>query len=164
MIRLSEKSNNWTFDLASAGAAEKDAAPSSWSFRLDNILFDRGKIAIDDKVSRADVTIVVDPLGKPLAFSEVTGEKGKGAPQKVGDYVFGLQAKGSYNGQPLSGNGKIGGMLALRSEGTPFPLQGIFVPAIPGSLLPARSAIRSISAASICASSFPVIRWAISTI
>ena len=126
LIRLSEKTNNWTFDLASAGASEKDAPPSSWSFRLDNILFDRGKIAIDDKVSRADVTIVVDPLGKPLAFSEVTGEKGKGQSQKVGDYVFGLQAKGSYNGQPLAGNGKIGGMLALRSEGTPFPLQGDF--------------------------------------
>lgn len=77
-------------------------------------------------MSRADLTIVVDPLGKPLAFSEVTGEKGKGQSQKVGDYVFGLQAKGSYNGQPLAGNGKIGGMLALRSEGTPFPLQGDF--------------------------------------
>ncbi|MBZ7123722.1 AsmA family protein [Klebsiella grimontii] len=126
LIRLSEKTNNWTFDLASAGASEKDAPPSSWSFRLDNILFDRGKIAIDDKVSRADLTIVADPLGKPLAFSEVTGEKGKGQSQKVGDYVFGLQAKGSYNGQPLAGNGKIGGMLALRSEGTPFPLQGDF--------------------------------------
>lgn len=95
------------------------------------------------------MTIVVDPLGKPLAFSEVTGEKGKGQSQKVGDYVFGLQAKGSYNGQPLAGNGKIGGMLALRSEGTPFPLQGIFAPAIPGSLLPARSATRLTSVESI---------------
>ena len=126
LIRLSEKSNNWTFDLASSNPEEKNAQPSNWSFRLDNILFDRGKIAIDDKVTRADVTILVDPLGKPLAFSEVTGVKGKGQAQKVGDYVFGLQAKGSYNGQSLSGSGKIGGMLALRSEGTPFPLQGDF--------------------------------------
>ncbi len=38
------------------------AQPSSWSFRLDNILFDRGRIAIDDKVSKADVEILVDPL------------------------------------------------------------------------------------------------------
>ncbi|HEY4466966.1 MAG TPA: AsmA family protein [Klebsiella sp.] len=126
LIRLSEKTNNWTFDLASGEPMDKNAQPSSWSFRLDNILFDRGKIAIDDKVTRADVTIVVDPLGKPLAFSEVTGEKTKGQSQKVSDYVFGLQAKGNYNGQPLSGSGKIGGMLALRSEGTPFPLQGDF--------------------------------------
>ena len=127
LIRLSEKNNNWTFALASSDK-EKDpnAKPSSWSFRLDNILFDRGRIAIDDKVSKADVVIYVDPLGKPLPFSEVTGSKGKGEKEKVGDYVFGLKADGRYNGQPLSGTGKIGGMLALRSEGTPFPVQADF--------------------------------------
>ncbi len=44
----------------------------------------------------------------------------------MGDYVFGLTAKGRYNDRPLSGKGKIGGMLALRSEGTPFPVQADF--------------------------------------
>ena len=72
LIRLSEKNNNWTFNLASDGEKDPNAQPSSWSFRLDNILFDRGRIAIDDKVSKADVEILVDPLGKPLPFSEVT--------------------------------------------------------------------------------------------
>ena len=126
LIRLSEKNNNWTFNLASSGDSTPDAQPSSWSFRLDNILFDRGRILIDDKVSKADVEIMVDPLGKPLPFSEVTGSKEKGDNSKAGDYVFGLTAKGRYNGQPLSGTGKIGGMLALRSEGTPFPVQADF--------------------------------------
>ncbi|MDU2784377.1 MAG: AsmA family protein, partial [Enterobacter sp.] len=126
LIRLSEKNNNWTFNLASDGEKDPNAQPSSWSFRLDNILFDRGRIAIDDKVSKADVEILVDPLGKPLPFSEVTGTKAKGDTASVGDYVFGLTAKGRYNDQPLSGKGKIGGMLALRSEGTPFPVQADF--------------------------------------
>jgi uncharacterized protein involved in outer membrane biogenesis len=126
LIRLSEKTNNWTFTLGSDDAAAGQAAPSDWSFRLDNILFDRGRIAIIDKVTRADITLTVDPLGKPLPFSEVTGTEGKEAPKRVADYVFGLAAKGSYRDQPLSGSGKIGGMLALRSEGTPFPLQGDF--------------------------------------
>lgn len=126
LIRLSEKNNNWTFNLASDDKPkDENAQPSSWSFQLDNILFDRGRIDIDDKVSRADIEILVDPLGKPLPFSEVTGsDKDKNA--KVGDYVFGLKAKGRYNGQPLTGNGKIGGMLALKSEGTPFPVQADF--------------------------------------
>ncbi|SQB40390.1 outer membrane assembly protein [Citrobacter koseri] len=44
----------------------------------------------------------------------------------VGDYVFGLKAQGRYNGEPLIGTGKIGGMLALRSEGAPFPVQADF--------------------------------------
>ncbi len=125
LIRLSEKTNNWTFDLASDDK-EKDpnAQPSSWSFRLDNILFDRGRIDVNDAVSKAQIEIFVDPLGKPLPFSEVTGNKGE--KDKVGDYVFGLKAEGRYNDQPLRGTGKIGGMLALRSEGTPFPVQADF--------------------------------------
>ena len=125
IIRLSEKTNNWTFNLASDKEGDKDKQPSAWSFRLDNILFDRGRIAIDDKVTKADIKILVDPLGKPLPFSEVTGSAGKGD-KKAGDYVFGLKASGRYNGQPLTGSGKIGGMLALKSEGTPFPVQADF--------------------------------------
>src|SRR5690606_3249517 len=120
------KNNNWTFNLASdSKPKDENAQPSSWSFQLDNILFDRGRIDIDDKVSRADIEILVDPLGKPLPFNEVTGsDKDKNA--KIGDYVFGLKAKGRYNGQPLTGSGKIGGMQALKSEGTPFPVQADF--------------------------------------
>jgi len=126
LIRLSEKTNNWTFDLAGSDDKEAKAQPSAWSFRLDNIIFDRGRVAIDDAVSKADLEIFVDPLGKPLPFSEVTGAKGKDEKGKVGDYVFGLKAEGRYNDQPLRGTGKIGGMLALRSEGTPFPVQADF--------------------------------------
>lgn len=122
IIRLSEKTNNWTFNLASDKDADKNKQPSAWSFKLDNILFDRGRIAVDDRVSRANIEILVDPLGKPLPFSEVTGDKGK-SDVKAGDFVFGLKASGRYNGAPLTGTGKIGGMLALKSEGTPFPVQ-----------------------------------------
>ena len=126
LIRLSEKTNNWTFDFAESKDKEAAAQPSSWSFRLDNIIFDRGRVAIDDAVSKANLEIFVDPLGKPLPFSEVTGAKDKDEKGKVGDYVFGLKAEGRYNDQPLRGTGKIGGMLALRSEGSPFPVQADF--------------------------------------
>ena len=126
LIRLSEKTNNWTFDFTDSKDKEATAKPSSWSFRLDNIIFDRGRVAIDDAVSKANLEIFVDPLGKALPFSEVTGAKGKDDKGKVGDYVFGLKAEGRYNDQPLKGSGKIGGMLALRSEGTPFPVQADF--------------------------------------
>ena len=126
LIRLAEDNNNWTFQLAGDKRTPGDSAPSSWSFRLDNILFDRGTIAIDDKITRSDITILVDPLGKPLPFSEVTGTKDRHSAAKPGDYVFGLSLKGRYKGQPVTGNGKIGGMLALRSASAPFPLQGDF--------------------------------------
>lgn len=125
LIRLSEKNNNWTFNIGD-GKDEKNAQPSAWSFRLDNILFDRGRITVDDKVSQAAIEILVDPLGKPLPFSEVTGSKVQGDNAKAGDYVFGLKAQGRYRGEPLTGTGKIGGMLALRGEGQPFPVQADF--------------------------------------
>ena len=126
LIRLSEKNNNWTFNLAGDENRDPNAPPSAWSFRLDNILFDQGRIAINDKVTKSEIEILVDPLGKPLPFSEVTGAKSKESNAHIEDYVFGLKAQGRYNGEPLSGSGKIGGMLALRGEGTPFPIQADF--------------------------------------
>ncbi|WP_348260400.1 AsmA family protein, partial [Salmonella enterica] len=71
---------------------DPNAKPCAWSFGLDNILFDQGRIATDDKVSKADITILIDPLGNALPFSEVTGTKCKADKSSVGDYVFGLKA------------------------------------------------------------------------
>ncbi|NIF24572.1 AsmA family protein [Candidatus Pantoea multigeneris] len=120
LIQTADKKNNWTFTLASSGDA-KASAPSAWSFRLDNILFDQGVIRYRDAINKADVTVKVNPLGKPVPYAQVAGgdDQQKGA----GDFVFGWQAQGRYNNQPLSGSGKIGGMLSLRSQTTPFPVQ-----------------------------------------
>lgn len=125
IIRLSEKNNNWTFNLADSTSEDPNQKPSGWSFRLDNILFDKGRITVDDKVTKADLTLLVDPLGKPLPFSEVSGQKPQGKDAaKAADYVFGLKVNGRYGGQPVEGSGKIGGMLALRSENdSAFPVQ-----------------------------------------
>ena len=85
-------------------------------------MFDKGQIAFKDAALKADFRAVIDPLGKPLPFSEVTGKQ-SGGKAATPDYVFGWQVKGKYNGEPLSGSGKIGGMLSLQSADLPFPLQ-----------------------------------------
>lgn len=126
LIRLFEKTNNWPLKLTQDEDLDPNAKPSAWSFQLDNILFDQRRIVIDDKVNKADITILIDPLGKPLPFSEFTGTKSKEDKSSVGDYVFGLKAQGCYNEKPLTGMGKIGGMLVLRNESTPFPVQADF--------------------------------------
>ncbi len=59
---------------------------------------------------------------KPLPFSEVTGKQ-SGGKRRYPRLRFRLQVKGKYNGEPLSGSGKIGGMLSLQSADLPFPLQ-----------------------------------------
>lgn len=121
LVQTADKKNNWTFDLASSQNSDANAAPSAWTFRLDNILFDQGQVRYRDAVNKADVTVTINPLGKPVPYAQVAGgdDQQKGA----GDFVFGWQANGTYNNQKLDGDGKIGGMLSLRSKTTPFPLQ-----------------------------------------
>ena len=121
LIQTADKKNNWTFTLANSDEKDPAAAPSAWSFRLDNILFDQGKIRYRDAINKADVTVTVNPLGKPVPYTQVAGgdDKQKGA----GDFIFGWKASGTYNNEQLDGDGKIGGMLSLRSQKTPFPVQ-----------------------------------------
>ena len=48
---------------------------------------------------------------------------GIGAKPPVPPYALGWTAKGSYNHTPVSGTGKLGGLLALQDVNRPFPLQ-----------------------------------------
>lgn len=121
LVQTADKHNNWTFNLASDNSGEANAAPSAWSFRLDNILFDQGQVRYRDAINKADVNVTINPLGKPVPYTQVAG--GDDQQQGAGDFVFGWQASGTYNNQRLDGEGKIGGMLSLRSQTTPFPLQ-----------------------------------------
>ncbi|WP_343553934.1 AsmA family protein [Pantoea sp.] len=121
LVQTADKNNNWTFDLASSKNSDANAAPSAWSFRLDNILFDQGQVRYRDAINKADVTVTINPLGKPVPYAQVAG--GNDQQKGAGDFVFGWQASGTYNDQKLDGDGKIGGMLSLRSKTTPFPLQ-----------------------------------------
>lgn len=116
--RLANGDNNWTFNLA----GDPNQPPSAWSVNIHDIVFDRGQIDFKDATLKADFSAVIDPLGKPLSFSEVTGKKEAGT-TVTPDYVFGWKVKGKYNGEPLSGSGKIGGMLSLQNAEVPFPLQ-----------------------------------------
>jgi len=115
--RLADGRNNWTFD------AGRGAEPASWALEIGEIGFDRGRISLNDPTLKARLELLVDPLGKPIPFAEIVGKR---AAQKVAaaqDYAFGWQVKGRYRGLPLSGAGKVGGLLALQDASKPFPLQ-----------------------------------------
>lgn len=121
LVQTADGKNNWTFNLAGSEKKDPNQPPSAWSFRLDNIVFDQGTIGYRDAINKADVKVTVDPLGKPVPYAQLAGgdDKQKGA----ADFVFGWQASGTYNKEKLTGEGKIGGMLSLRSQTTPFPVQ-----------------------------------------
>ncbi|PSS57518.1 AsmA family protein [Pseudomonas sp. BBP2017] len=118
--RLADGRENWTFDF---GPKDEQAEPSRWGLDIGAIGFDKGQVSLDDQLLKTTLDVDIDPLGKPIPFAEIVG---KATAQRAGtaqDYAFSLKVKGRYKGQPLSGNGKIGGLLALQGASRPFPLQ-----------------------------------------
>lgn len=123
--RLADGRDNWTFDLGSDES--KDEEPSPWTLDIGTIGFDKGQVRYDDQTLQAKVQVDVQPLGKPIPFSDIVGKARADASTQQGvaaqDYAFAWQAKGSYRAQPVSGQGKVGGLLALQDAAQPFPVQ-----------------------------------------
>ncbi|EKT4522484.1 AsmA family protein [Pseudomonas putida] len=120
LTRLADGRANWTFDF---GPKDENAEPSKWVLDIGAIGFDQGNVRFNDQTLKTRMNVQIDPLGKPIPFSEIVG---KASAEKVGgaqDYAFGLKAQGTYKGQTVSGTGKIGGLLALQDASQPFPLQ-----------------------------------------
>lgn len=123
--RLADGRANWTFDLGEQEQPEEESA-SPWVMDIGTIGFDKARVSVDDKVSQASVNLQVEPLGEPIAFAEIVGKAANQAEEVAAqpqDYAFAWQAKGRYKGQALSGNGRIGGLLALQDARLPFPVQ-----------------------------------------
>ena len=124
LVRLADGRANWTFTF---DPKDPDAEPSNWTVDIGAIKFDKGHVTLNDQILKTQLDVLIDPLGKPIPFSEIVGETDakkvmeKGA--KPQDYAFALKVKGQYHGQKLSGAGKIGGLLALQDANQPFPLQ-----------------------------------------
>lgn len=118
--RLADGRANWVFTLPETGE------PSPWVLDINEIGFDKGSVGLSDAILQADLTVLVDPLGKPVPFADVAGaafvpeDASAGAPR---DYVFGWKVQGKYKGLPTKGEGKVGGMLALQDPKQPFPVQ-----------------------------------------
>lgn len=122
--RLADGRANWTFKF---DPKDPNAEPSSWVVDIGAIGFDKGHVTLDDQSLKTQLDLIIDPLGKPIPFSEIVGDKAaktaleKGAAPQ--DYAFALKVKGQYHEQKLTGEGKIGGLLALQDAAKPFPLQ-----------------------------------------
>ncbi|MFM0054561.1 AsmA family protein [Paraburkholderia phytofirmans] len=61
----------------------------------------------------------------PGSVSNASGasEAQAGAKQEIPPYAIGWTVKGTYNKTPVSGSGKVGGVLALQDANRPFPVQ-----------------------------------------
>lgn len=125
LFRLKEGRDNWTFDF---GPKDPNAEPSKWVVDIGAIKFDKGHVIYNDQVLNTDADVVIDPLGKPVPFSELAGKSGaaksvRDSGANAQDYAFAFKVKGHYKGMPLDGDGKVGGLLALQDAKQPFPVQ-----------------------------------------
>ncbi|WP_077045353.1 AsmA family protein [Pseudomonas sp. KK4] len=122
--RLADGRANWVFKF---DPKDPNAEPSSWVVDIGAIGFDKGHVTLDDQTLKTQLDVLIDPLGKPIPFNEIVGDKAAKTAQEKGgapqDYAFGLKVKGQYHAQKLAGQGKIGGLLALQDAARPFPLQ-----------------------------------------
>ncbi|MEB0040993.1 MULTISPECIES: AsmA family protein [unclassified Pseudomonas] len=122
--RLADGRANWTFDLP---PSDPNAEPSKWVLDIGAIKFDKGLVSLNDQSLKTQLDLVIDPLGRPIPFSDIVGTSEAKKAQDKGtapqDYAFALTVKGQYHDQKLSGNGKVGGLLALKDAGQPFPVQ-----------------------------------------
>lgn len=120
--RLGDGRNNWTFTLP------KSQGKSAWTLDLGTIAFDQGTLTLNDALMNLKGTVQIDPLGKPVPFSEVMAQQAGENSAGIGNgntqsYVFGFKAEGSYNKAKVSGSGKIGGVVSLTTASQPLPLQ-----------------------------------------
>lgn len=123
LLRLADGRANWIFELPKT-EENPQAEPSAWKLDIGEIGFDKGRISLDDQSLKTRLELLVDPLGKPVPFGQLAGKALAGASAAdTQDYVFGWKLKGEYKGLPLSGAGKVGGMLALQDAAKPFPVQ-----------------------------------------
>lgn len=122
--RLADGRANWVFEIP---ASDPNAEPSQWVMDIGTIGFDKGLVSYNDQKLDTRMEVVVDPLGKPIPYSDIVGSaeakkvQDKGASAQ--DYAFGWTAKGQYHGMNVNGTGKVGGLLALKDAKLPFPVQ-----------------------------------------
>ncbi len=66
--RQADGTANWVFLMPETGE------PSPWKLDLNEIGFDQGRVGYQDAQLKAELEILVDPLGKPVPFAELAGD------------------------------------------------------------------------------------------
>lgn len=99
LLRNRSAVNNWTFKNSSE-------TPSAWQFRPQRIILRQGRLTLDDAVNKMNIKAGIDTLDPAVDKT----------------YGLGWTLTGSFNGAPVSGQGKAGGVLSLQDQQRPYPL------------------------------------------
>lgn len=97
LVRTDDEHYNWVY--------KKKEEESKWKLDLERIVLTDGVVHFVDAVTKANVTAHVRTLDKDPK------------------YGIGFEIGGSYNGAPVTGGGKVGQVLSLKDQDTPYPVQ-----------------------------------------
>jgi uncharacterized protein involved in outer membrane biogenesis len=163
--RLADGRNTWTFQFKQSGQ------PSKWQVRLKSFAFAKGTIVYRDAITKADLTIAVDTLGKPIPLGDVLKQQEQtsraASAQRVGKRgAAQLSAKANADAASgASGAAAASGLrLRLRQRSCRRPVRPVrLVRALPRAPLrprsrpgrPMRSGSRSTAATRACRSAVP---------
>jgi uncharacterized protein involved in outer membrane biogenesis len=89
---------NWAYK-------KKEDKESKWELDLERVVLTDGVLRVVDAVTKADVTAHIRTLDQDAK------------------YGVGFKVEGSYNGAPVTGGGKVGQVLSLKDQNTPYPVQ-----------------------------------------
>ena len=97
LVRTDASHYNWVY--------KKEDKESKWKLDLERVVLTDGVVSFVDAVTKANVTAHVRTLANDPKY---------GVAFEVG---------GSYNGAPVTGGGKLGQVLSLKDQDTPYPIQ-----------------------------------------
>lgn len=102
LLRLEDGRNNWTF----APRKEHD----EWRFDVQRLVLNKGSLQLEDALTRSSLRADIATLSDTL-------------PEGSGPYRIGWRVDGTYQGEPVSGNGRAGSVLSLQEEDAKFPIE-----------------------------------------
>ncbi|WP_454871725.1 AsmA family protein [Paraburkholderia xenovorans] len=109
-----------------ASAADITASGTTAATGASGALVAGGSKGTSEAVSAGASGAVVAsaPASAPASASAASGAEAQAAAKReIPPYAIGWTVKGTYNKTPVSGSGKVGGVLALQDANRPFPVQ-----------------------------------------
>jgi uncharacterized protein involved in outer membrane biogenesis len=97
LLRTDATHYNWAY--------KHEQKQSKWTLDLERLVLSKGVIHVKDAVTDADITADVDTIANDPT------------------YRVGFKVHGTYNDAPVTGGGKTGGVLTLKDQDAPFPVQ-----------------------------------------
>ncbi|MGJ7918377.1 AsmA family protein [Massilia sp. LXY-6] len=97
LLRTDATHYNWVY--------QHEQKKSKWNLDLERLVLSKGVIHVKDALTDADITADVDTIANDPR------------------YGIGFKVHGSYHDAPVTGGGKTGGVLTLKDQDAPFPVQ-----------------------------------------